>query len=187
MGNGDRVGSPFPSGPRHPPQNRRLSPRHHLYLLDPRFRWVSAKPGRPAPHSSWGQGGGSGGDPEVPSPGERPSGDTSADLVHAGGDGSCSSRTARGRSQPGRQADGVTGWGSQAPGVGGPGVSMEPLSPRHRPVRATGPSEPPPPTPQDPLQDRLPPPPRAGPRPASLCLLPRLEADRRAAGGLWGR
>ncbi|KAM9721699.1 epidermal growth factor-like protein 7 isoform 2-T2 [Dama dama] len=67
-----------------------------------RFRWVSAKPGRPAPHSSWGQGGGSGGDPEVPSPGERPSGDTSADLVHAGGDGSCSSRTTRGRSQPRR-------------------------------------------------------------------------------------
>ncbi|XP_060267623.1 epidermal growth factor-like protein 7 isoform X5 [Ovis aries] len=38
----------------------------------------------------------------------------------------------------------------------------------------------------DPLQDRLPPPPRASPFPASLCLLPRLEEDRWGAGGLWG-
>lgn len=38
----------------------------------------------------------------------------------------------------------------------------------------------------DPLQDRLPPPPRASPCPASLCLLPRLEEDRWGAGGLWG-
>ncbi|XP_070311672.1 epidermal growth factor-like protein 7 isoform X2 [Odocoileus virginianus] len=38
----------------------------------------------------------------------------------------------------------------------------------------------------DPLQDRLPSPPRAGPHPASLRLLPWLEADWRAARGLWG-
>ena len=80
----------------------------------------------------------------------------------------------------------ATGWGNQAP-VGGALVAAR--SPRpscRRTMRATGPSEPPP-SPQDPLQDRLPPPPRAGPHPASLRLLPRLDADRRGAGDLWGR
>ena len=50
-----------------------------------------------------------------------------------------------------------------------------------------GPSELPPPLPQDRLQDCLPPQPWAGPRPASLCLLPRLEEDQRAARVLWSR
>lgn len=43
------------------------------------------------------------------------------------------------------------------------------------------------PTPQDHLQDCLPPQPWAGHPQASLRLLPRLEEDRRAPQGLWSR
>lgn len=50
-----------------------------------------------------------------------------------------------------------------------------------------GPAELPLPTPQDHLQDCLPPKPWASPCQASLHLLPRLEEDRWAPWGLWSR
>lgn len=78
------------------------------------------------------------------------------------------------------------GRGNQAPLGGALVAARRPRPSCCRTMRATGPSELPP-SPQDPLQNRLPPPPRAGPHPASLRLLPWLEVDRRGARGLWGR
>ena len=62
MGDGDRVGSPFPSGPISPPELE--TPPEVPPLSTPPQASLGF-----CPHGSLGQGGDLGGDPEVPSPG----------------------------------------------------------------------------------------------------------------------
>ncbi|XP_032979942.1 epidermal growth factor-like protein 7 isoform X4 [Rhinolophus ferrumequinum] len=74
---------------------------------------------------------------------------------------------------------GVCRWGSQEPRVRVLRAACVPALPHHLRWAPSLQHLP------DHLQDCLPPKPRAGPRQASLRLLPRLEEDRRAPWGLW--
>lgn len=83
MGDGDRVGSPFPSGPRTSPEQETPSEAPPL----------STPPQAPlgfCPQGSLGQEGGLGGDPEVPSPGVEALWGHSCWPHPCWGDGSCS-------------------------------------------------------------------------------------------------